>query len=45
MVLSLSLFHELHSVLQSPFTLQAGMDKYMLPPEPEEVVEHTFCGT
>ena len=40
-----TLFHKLHSILQSPFTSQAGKDKYMLPPEPEEVVEHTFCGT
>ncbi len=40
-----SLFNELHLVLQNPFVLQDGMDKYMLPPEPEEVVENTFCGT
>lgn len=40
-----TLFHELHAVLDKPFILQEGMDKYMLPPEPEQVVENTFCGT
>ncbi|MEE9494871.1 MAG: YdiU family protein [Gammaproteobacteria bacterium] len=40
-----SLFHDLHAVLQDPFTVQAGKDRYMLPPEPEEVVHQTFCGT
>ncbi|MCW8933591.1 MAG: YdiU family protein [Gammaproteobacteria bacterium] len=40
-----TLFHKLHVVLEDPFTLQPGMDKYMLPPEPEQVVENTFCGT
>lgn len=40
-----TLFHELHAVLENPFNFQKGMDKYMLPPEPEEVVENTFCGT
>jgi len=40
-----TLFHELHAVLEKPFTMQKGMDKYMLPPEPEQVVENTFCGT
>lgn len=40
-----TLFHELQTVLENPFTLQEGMDKYMLPPEPEQVVENTFCGT
>ncbi len=38
-------FHDLYDVLQKPFELQAGREKYMLPPKPEEVVEHTFCGT
>lgn len=40
-----TLFNELNALLENPFTLQAGMDKYMLPPEPEQVVENTFCGT
>ena len=40
-----SLFHDLHEVLQAPYELQAGKGVYMLPPEPDEVVEQTFCGT
>jgi len=40
-----SRFHALHAVLQNPLAKQEGMDKYMLPPEPNEVVEQTFCGT
>ncbi len=40
-----SVFHALHEVLEKPFELQAGKEAYMLPPEPEEVVHQTFCGT
>jgi len=40
-----SKFDELHAVLQNPFELQEGMDDYLLPPKPEEVVQQTFCGT
>ena len=40
-----SVFHELHLVLQDPWQGQPGKDTYMLPPEPEEVVQQTFCGT
>jgi uncharacterized protein YdiU (UPF0061 family) len=40
-----SVFHELHEVLQNPFVEQEGKDRYKLPPEPEEVVSQTFCGT
>jgi uncharacterized protein YdiU (UPF0061 family) len=40
-----SVFHELHAVLQKPYTLQPGKDVYMLPPGPDEVVQQTFCGT
>ncbi len=40
-----SVFHDLHEVLQNPFLLQAGKDRYQLPPEPNEVVSQTFCGT
>jgi len=40
-----SAFHALHSVLQNPYVRQAGMDRYMQAPEPDEVVEYTFCGT
>jgi len=40
-----SVFHALHEVLQRPFTWQEGKDRYMQPPEPDEVVRQTFCGT
>lgn len=40
-----TVFHELHAVLQNPYTLQEGKDRYRLPPEPDEVVLQTFCGT
>jgi len=40
-----SAFHDLHAVLQKPFERQPQMDTYMLPPEPHEVVQQTFCGT
>lgn len=40
-----SVFHALHEVLENPFKRQEGKDGYMLPPEPEEVVQQTFCGT
>lgn len=40
-----SVFHDLHEVLQNPFQLQPGKDRYQLPPEPNEVVSQTFCGT
>ena len=40
-----TVFHDLHQVLQKPYQRQPGKDVYMLPPEPDEVVEQTFCGT
>jgi uncharacterized protein YdiU (UPF0061 family) len=40
-----SVFHDLHAVLQKPWQQQAGKDAYRLPPEPDEVVQQTFCGT
>ncbi|MEW6331070.1 MAG: protein adenylyltransferase SelO [Pseudomonadota bacterium] len=40
-----SVFHALHAVLQNPYAEQAGKERYRLPPEPEEVVTKTFCGT
>ncbi len=40
-----SVFHALHTVLQNPYAEQAGKERYRLPPEPEEVVSQTFCGT
>ena len=40
-----SAFHALHEVLQNPYVQQEGKESYMLPPEPDEVVNQTFCGT
>jgi uncharacterized protein YdiU (UPF0061 family) len=40
-----SAFHELHAVLRQPWQRQPGKDAYLLPPEPDEVVQQTFCGT
>jgi len=40
-----SVFHELQKVLQNPFLRQDGKDKYMQPPQADEVVSQTFCGT
>jgi protein adenylyltransferase len=40
-----SVFRDLHAVLQNPWQRQPGKDAYMLPPEPDEVVRQTFCGT
>ncbi len=41
----LSVFHQLHQVLQNPYQPQKGKEAYALPPEPYEVVDKTFCGT
>jgi len=38
-------FYAFHEVLQNPFQYQPGKESYMLPPEPEQVVHKTFCGT
>jgi len=38
-------FHALNEVLQKPFEFQQGKDNYMLPPQPQEIVRQTFCGT
>jgi len=40
-----SVFHALHAVLQNPYVQQEGKESYRQAPEPEEVVEYTFCGT
>jgi len=40
-----SVFHDLYEVLQTPHTYQTGKAEYMQPPQPEEAVKHTFCGT
>ena len=38
-------FYELLDVLKQPYTEQAGKEKFAQPPEPEEAVLRTFCGT
>lgn len=38
-------FHVLNEVLSQPFVEQDGRDAYVLPPEPDEIVHQTFCGT
>ena len=40
-----SVFHALHDVLRRPFDFQPGRDTYIRPPEPDEIVHQTFCGT
>jgi len=40
-----TLFHQLHQVLQQPFTEQAEFSDYEVAPTPDEVVCETFCGT
>ena len=40
-----SVFHELNEVLQNPYVEQQGKARYSLPPEPDEIVQQTFCGT
>ena len=37
--------HALMSVLNRPYTEQAGMDLYAQPPKQNEIVQATFCGT
>jgi len=38
-------FHELNTVLQSPYSYDAKKDEYMKSPTDNEVVVRTFCGT
>lgn len=38
-------FDSLLEVLAQPFEKQEGRERYTLPPEPEEIVHQTFCGT
>jgi len=40
-----SVFHDLLEVLQNPYVVQEGKGSYSMPPEPDEVVHQTFCGT
>lgn len=37
--------HELLTVLDNPYTEQADLEKYSLPPKEDEIVQATFCGT
>lgn len=38
-------FHDLHKVLQDPYTQQKGKGRYQRPPKSGEVIVKTFCGT
>jgi serine/tyrosine/threonine adenylyltransferase len=38
-------FNELMEVLQEPFRYQPDLQRYAIPPLPEEKVQQTFCGT
>jgi serine/tyrosine/threonine adenylyltransferase len=38
-------FEELHDVLSRPFEDRPGLERYAVPPRPEERVLQTFCGT
>jgi uncharacterized protein YdiU (UPF0061 family) len=38
-------FHELVQVLRAPYAEQPAFAAYAVPPEPDEIVAQTFCGT
>lgn len=38
-------FHALLDVMEQPFKYRTAAKRYAAPPEPEEVVQRTFCGT
>ncbi len=38
-------FHELVDALSTPHQFDPSKEKYIKPPMPDQVVEHTFCGT
>ncbi|MDB4436002.1 YdiU family protein [Akkermansiaceae bacterium] len=38
-------FHRLHKILKNPFSEQADHSAFERPPQPEEVIQNTFCGT
>ena len=38
-------FEELLDVLSRPFEDRPGLERYAMPPKPEERVLQTFCGT
>ena len=41
----LSTFHEMNELLKNPYNYQEKLDRYSIPPQPEEEVKATFCGT
>ncbi|MFH7811365.1 MULTISPECIES: YdiU family protein [Acetobacter] len=38
-------FREMLDVLATPYVEQSGMESYTTPPQPDEVVPYTYCGT
>lgn len=42
---NMAFVHKLISVLASPFDERQGLERYLLAPKPEEIVQNTFCGT
>jgi len=38
-------FEKMNKVLSNPYMYQEGMDEFMKPPQPNEEIEATFCGT
>jgi uncharacterized protein YdiU (UPF0061 family) len=38
-------FEELLAVITRPYEQRPGLERYTLPPQPEERVLQTFCGT
>ena len=40
-----SLFHELVDTLAKPFDYRPALAAYAIPPQPQQVVQQTFCGT
>lgn len=38
-------FHEINKLLQNPYVEQEGFSHYTLPPQEEEKIKNTFCGT
>lgn len=41
----LSGFHALVNILKRPYDYDAGKERYATPPEPDQIVCNTFCGT
>lgn len=41
----LTIFKEMNELLKNPYTYQDKLDQYSVPPQPEEEVKATFCGT